>query len=106
MLYVADDAAPDSVWTCTLALVCTEAALPSGFGIAQGITASGGMLYVVDTANPRSVWTCTLALVCTEAALPSGGTPAGHNGQRQECSTSRTTVIRLGMDVHAGPNVH
>ena len=71
-LFVLDGDAPDSVWTCTLALACTEAALPSGVGIAQGITASGGMLYVADDAAPDSVWTCTLALACTEAALPSG----------------------------------
>ena len=47
-LFVLDSAVnPDSVWTCTLALMCTEAALPSGFGTARGITASGGMLYVL-----------------------------------------------------------
>ena len=62
MLYVADSTTPDSVWTCTLALACSEASLPSGFGTAQGITASGGMLYVADSNAPDSVWTCTLAL--------------------------------------------
>ena len=70
-LFVLDDT-PDSVWTCTLALVCTEASLPSGVGGARGIASSGGMLYVADFAPPDSVWTCTLALVCTEASLPSG----------------------------------
>ena len=74
-LFVLDQENPDSVWTCTLALVCTEANLPSGVGVATGITNSGGMLYVSDNAAPGeqdSVWTCTLALVCTEANLPSG----------------------------------
>ena len=71
-LFVLDQAAPDSVWTCTLALTCSEASLPSGVGFAAGITASGGMLYVADQAAPASVWTCTLALTCSEASLPSG----------------------------------
>ena len=77
-LFVLDSTSPDSVWTCTLALVCSEANLPSGFGTAAGITASGGMLYVLDSTSPDSVWTCTLALVCSEANLPSGvGFPTG-----------------------------
>ena len=71
-LFVLDNVNPESVWTCTLALVCSEAVLPSGFFSAGGITASGGMLYVADNGNPDSVWTCTLALVCSEAVLPSG----------------------------------
>ena len=29
-LFVLDSSVPASVWTCTLALVCTEATLPSG----------------------------------------------------------------------------
>ena len=72
MLFVLDGLAPDSVWTCTLALVCSEKDLPSGFGNGRGITASGGMLYVTDVVPPDSVWTCTLALVCSENDLPSG----------------------------------
>ena len=76
-LFVLDGNNPASVWTCTLSLVCTEAALPSGVGNVQGITASGGMLYVLDAASPASVWTCTLSLVCTEAALPSGAGGGG-----------------------------
>ena len=77
-IFVLDANNPDSVWTCTLALVCNEAELPSGFGFGQGITASGGMLYVADAGNPDSVWTCTLVLACNEAVLPSGfGDPGG-----------------------------
>ena len=77
-LFVVDFSNPDSVWTCTMALVCSEAVLPSGVGLAQGITASGGILYIVDFSNPDSVWTCTLALVCSEAVLPSAvGTAQG-----------------------------
>ena len=72
--YVADDANPDSVWTCTPARVwvCSEDLLPSGIRSAQGITQFGGMLYVADGTSPDSVWTCTLALVCSEEDLPSG----------------------------------
>ena len=66
-LFVLDLANPNSVWMCTLSLVCSEATLPSGFGFAAGITASGGMLFVADISIPASVWTCTLSLVCSEA---------------------------------------
>ena len=43
MLYVADNApTPDSVWTCTLALVCSEAVpCRAASETRQGITASG-----------------------------------------------------------------